>query len=321
MIETTVIIAAYRAEETLEACVESVLDPMQTGLEIIIADDASPDGTAATAAALAQAHPEIRVVHLRENGGPGAARNAALAQARGEWVAVLDADDRFCPGRLARLTAFAREQGADIVCDGLMLVDTEGRQSPALPLAFDGAPERRSWTVPEYLRGNQMRDGHLSLGYLKPLIRRRFLVDHGIAYDPRLRNGEDFHLVLAMLIAGADMRYLAHPGYAYTTRSGSVSHRLDLEHARQLLIADREVLRAHAAELGPRGRAEMRRRIRLNTDLAVAEEAIGLLKVRRPLAAGNRIARRPRATGRLLRQLLAAACKRFPGLPLSGPLR
>ena len=319
MIETTVIIAAYRAEETLGACIESVLGPSSAGVEIIIADDASPDGTAAVADALARAHAEIRVLRLAENGGPGAARNAALAQARGEWVAVLDADDRFCPDRLARLTAFARRHDADIVCDGLVLTDMAGRQVPAPPLSFDGSPEGRSWTVPDYLRGNQMRNGSLSLGYLKPLIRRRFLVDHRIAYDPRLRNGEDFHLVLAMLIAGAEMRYLPQPGYLYTTRSGSVSHRLDPEHARQLLIADREVLRAHAVALGPRGCAEMRRRIRLNTDLAVAEEAIGLLKARRPLAAGGRIARRPRATGRLLWQLSAAARKRLPGAPPPGP--
>ncbi|WP_081610636.1 glycosyltransferase family 2 protein [Limimaricola hongkongensis] len=319
MIETTVIIAAYRAEETLGACVESVLGASPSGVEILIADDASPDGTAAVADALAQRHAQIRVLRLAENGGPGAARNAALAQARGEWVAVLDADDRFCPDRLARLTAFARGHGADIVCDGLVLADMAGRQAPAPPLCFDGAPEGRRWTLPDYLRGNQMRDGRMSLGYLKPLIRRRFLVEHGIAYDPRLRNGEDFHLVLAMLIAGADMRYLPQPGYLYTTRSGSVSHRLDPDHARQLLIADREVLREHAAVLGPRGRAEMRRRIRLNTDLAVAEEAIGLLKARRPFAAGGRIARRPRATARLLRQLSAAARKRLPGAGPPGP--
>lgn len=311
MIEATVIIAAWKAQDTLGASVASALAQQGVRLEVIVVDDASRDGTLALAERLAAADSRVRAIGLERNGGPAAARNAGLDAARGEWIAVLDSDDAMRPDRLARMLDFARQSGADIVCDALALVDEAGREGAAPPLAFAGVPEAAPWGLAEYIAGNRIEDGKLSLGFLKPLFRRGFLEEHGLRYDPSLRNGEDFHLVLAALTAGAVLRYMPEPGYLYTTRAGSVSNRLDPDHARALAQADAAWLERQGAGLAPELRALMRERMAQNADFATTETAMRALKARRPLAAARALAARPRSAGRLLKQLSEAARKRL----------
>jgi glycosyltransferase involved in cell wall biosynthesis len=102
----SVVIPCYRSEQTIERAVRSVLDQTQPAREILVVDDASPDGTAALLDRLAAAHPSVRVLRLPRNSGPSAARNAGWAQARGDYVAFLDADDLWHPRKLEIQAAF-----------------------------------------------------------------------------------------------------------------------------------------------------------------------------------------------------------------------
>ncbi len=61
---------------------------------------------------------------------------------------------------------------------------------------------------------------------------RDFLRSNGLAYDETLRNGEDFHLIAALLATGGALWVIPEAGYFYTTRTGSVSNRLNPDHAR-----------------------------------------------------------------------------------------
>ena len=90
-----VIVPAYDAERYLAQALESVLAQTYSDWELIVADDASRDGTRAVAERYAKQDPDrIKVVPLERNVGPGRARNAAIAASSGgELVALLDADD------------------------------------------------------------------------------------------------------------------------------------------------------------------------------------------------------------------------------------
>lgn len=311
MVQATVIIAAWNCENSLGESVKSALAQSGMRLEIIVVDDCSTDGTGARADALAAAHPQVRVLSQPRNGGPAAARNAALAVATGEWVAVLDADDTFRPGRLAALIDLGDRTGADIVCDGLIMHDSARQSHKTAALAFDGDPEARDWTLGDYTAGNMHGTKGLSLGYLKPVFRRAFLVAHGLRYDDHLRNGEDFHFVLEALARGAVMRFRAEPGYVYSVGQASVSHRLNPDHAARLATADLAFVARHGAGLGAENIAMMRHRARSVRDLASAELALAALRQGDPVDALKTLWRRPRASGRFVRQLSQAMANRL----------
>jgi hypothetical protein len=94
----SVVIPAYKAIGTIDAAIDSVLAQTVPPHEIIVVDDGSPDDTAAH---VARRHPGVRLVR-QANAGCGMARNAGAAVATGDWLAFLDADDAWLPGKLAR---------------------------------------------------------------------------------------------------------------------------------------------------------------------------------------------------------------------------
>ena len=107
----TVAIPAYNAARFLEAAVRSAMAQSLAAIEIIIVDDCSTDASPAIAARLAGEDARVHATALPANGGPAAARNRALALAKGRWFAVLDSDDLMAPGRLAALVAAAEAVG------------------------------------------------------------------------------------------------------------------------------------------------------------------------------------------------------------------
>ena len=310
MPEATVIIAAWCAEKTLERCVESALAQVGIDLEVVVVDDASPDGTLACAQALADRYPNVHALSLPQNGGPSAARNAALDVAKGAWIAVLDSDDAYRPNRLRTLIDFAQSGEVDIVCDALTFVDEAGAETPSPPLAHPSDPAQAPWVLSDYVYGNQLHNGTLSLGYLKPVFRTSFLRQHGLRYDETLRNGEDFHLVLAALFVGSCVRYSPEGGYLFTRRAGSISSKLNPDHAAALDQADARFLEAHHQALSPEARQRMRVRMAQNANLATAEVAITELKALRPHRAAGVLAKRPIAIHQFFKQIYEAAAKR-----------
>jgi glycosyltransferase involved in cell wall biosynthesis len=120
----TVVIPCFNATATLEAAVESVLAQGDIGVEIVLVDDCSTDGTAELARALAQRHANVAVLAHAVNAGPGPARNTGLRRARSEFICFLDADDAYKPGFFAAaLRRFREAPAISSVLTGVELVD------------------------------------------------------------------------------------------------------------------------------------------------------------------------------------------------------
>jgi glycosyltransferase involved in cell wall biosynthesis len=95
-VRVSTVITAYNAERTLSQAVDSALEQKCDGHEVIVVNDGSSDGTAAI---LARYHRRIRVIE-QDNQGAAGARNLGVRQARGRYIAFLDADDLWLPGKL-----------------------------------------------------------------------------------------------------------------------------------------------------------------------------------------------------------------------------
>ncbi|NNN05035.1 MAG: glycosyltransferase family 2 protein [Elusimicrobia bacterium] len=91
------------------------LDALDVSWEVVLVDDGSTDGTAAAADALAAARADVRAVRLPRRRGLGGALRAGFSEARGEWIAALDADLSFRPEALRGLLDAARASHADLV--------------------------------------------------------------------------------------------------------------------------------------------------------------------------------------------------------------
>lgn len=114
MVDASVIVPVYNVKQYLKTCVESVCSQTVKNIEIILVDDGSRDGSGEMCDELAKADERISVIH-QDNAGQGAARNRAMAKARGEYICFVDSDDAILPHELEDNIALARKYDADIV--------------------------------------------------------------------------------------------------------------------------------------------------------------------------------------------------------------
>ena len=105
----TVIVPCFNTALYLTDTLKSVEEQTFQDFEVIMVDDGSTDGTLAIMQDFATRHAHWRVIPLRPNQGIVAARNAALAQALGDYIAMLDGDDIWTSDALAVRTAIARQ--------------------------------------------------------------------------------------------------------------------------------------------------------------------------------------------------------------------
>ena len=120
----SVVIPAYNCAGTIGRAVDSVLE-QDVPVEIIVVDDHSDD---ALKAALEPYLHNPAVIYLRnpENLGASGSRNLGVARARGEYVAFLDADDYWRPGKLNKQLRAMEETGAVLCCTARELMDPQG---------------------------------------------------------------------------------------------------------------------------------------------------------------------------------------------------
>lgn len=219
----SIIIAAYNAEAYIKNAIVSACNQTHRNIEVLVVDDGSADRTRDIITELARQDERITPIFCPQNIGVSAARNLAIERARGEWIGILDADDTLHPNRLERLLLFASHHQLDLAADNLEMRDfkTGAAKGFAFPSSWMNPHEDVTLTV--FLERDMPGIFTRELGFMKPIIRRGFLVRHGLRYETGVWAGEDFLLYIQCLMRGAKLRLLPEALYIYSLRQGSAS--------------------------------------------------------------------------------------------------
>ena len=182
------VVPAYNAARTLPATLASIESQTVNVLEILVVDDGSTDATAEVARSTGAR--DLRVI-TQTNAGHAAARNTGIAEARGRYVAFLDADDLWLPDKLARqLEEIRRDPGIRALQTGAARVDDE---------------LRLLWSEPCQRSQNQLWDTlcfRNMPALMSTLLVERELLEEVGGFDPSLVILQDWDLAIRLTQRG-----------------------------------------------------------------------------------------------------------------------
>lgn len=180
----SVIMPVYNAEKTLKNSVESVLSQSYPDIELILIDDGSRDRSLDLCRAIAQADRRVRVLS-QKNAGPAAARNAALATLRGEYVMFADSDDLLAPDACRRMV---EAMGDKELVIAHYYFDLGKVSSPRGLLQGN-----RTLNETQFLLELMQRPGTFYFSALwNKLYRAELILERQLTFNPFLDWGEDF---------------------------------------------------------------------------------------------------------------------------------
>lgn len=207
----SIIVPVYRVERYLDACLDSLAAQQVDGMEILLVDDASPDGSGRLCDRRAREDGRFRVLRHAVNRGLSAARNTGIAAARGEFITFVDSDDFLAPDTLQpNLELLQASSGADVV-------EYPVSVRHGAPQAYHYAPGPDAETD---FTGWVKARGYLH-SYAWNKIYRRALWD-GVRF-PEGRLFEDLLTIPSVLRRARRIVNSAAGLYCYCSRGGSIS--------------------------------------------------------------------------------------------------
>ena len=214
----SVVIPAWKAGTHIGATLRTLGKQSYTDWELVVVEDGSADATRRIVASFAAEFPRHRVVYLRHDRslGPSAARNTGFVEARGQFIALLDADDLWLPDHLVESVSRLQQDQTDIAYSTVILSD----HASGMPFGIWGPTTHELVNFPRNL---------LNRCFIVPsatVLRRHVIEDVG-GWHPGLRYAEDVFYWLSCSRVGKTFSYLPGVRCIYTkNRSGAATQRL-----------------------------------------------------------------------------------------------
>lgn len=219
-VRVSVVVTNYNYGRYLAGCLDSILNQSYPRFEIVLVDDGSTDDSDQV---VARYRDEPRLRTFRQpNGGQARAKNAGIRQARGEFIAFLDADDRWLPEKLEKQVRLFADPQVGVTFTRARFIDADGHPLPA------DAPGRyltpRAGAVTSYLFLDNF------VPFSSSMVRRACLERFG-GFDESLSMGIDWDLWLR-LSTGCRFAFVDEPLLDYRVgHAGQMSKKREVRHA------------------------------------------------------------------------------------------
>ena len=220
----SVIVPVYQAENFLRECVESVRKQTFSDWELLLVDDCSRDSSPALCDRCAAEDDRIRVYHQEKNGGVSEARNLGLREAKGDYIAFLDADDRYESACLETLWSSMEETGADSAACAHRNLRPDGTGDIELVLpagVYDGAGIRKGIVYP--LLGDRLTQPVFNGFIWRYLYSTRIIRDHQIRFEGAYLEDELF--LMEYFCCAHRLAVTDRPLYRYLYNPASATHK------------------------------------------------------------------------------------------------
>jgi glycosyltransferase involved in cell wall biosynthesis len=226
----SIMMPAYNAEKYIGQAIESVLGQTYSHWELVIVNDGSSDGTAQAAAAFEDER--IRLYN-QPNGGEASARNHALEQSRGEYIAFLDADDLFLPHHLACTVEYLQNHPErDAVYTDGTYIDPQG--SIIEPLSKRRRGPFEGDIFEQVVRASDVFGPPICI-----LLRHQRVITHQVWFDTRIVIGPDWDF-LTRFAENNSFGYVDAATCLYRLHPTSISVSTNQERRRLYLAICRE---------------------------------------------------------------------------------
>ncbi|MBD1386774.1 glycosyltransferase family 2 protein [Mucilaginibacter rigui] len=201
----SVIMPAYNAEAFIKDSIGSVIDQTYSNWELIVIDDGSADGTAEIIKQLQLLEARITYLH-QPNGKQGKARNLGIQKSKGDYIAFLDADDKWTPDKLSvQMNVLIQDNRLDLIfSQGYKLTDTH--------ITDCDLQVKGLWDIDhltDFLQYNQ-------IPILSVIVKKHALLQvNNFTEKAEIQNAEDYHLWLKLLLNGYKFKSIASRLFYY----------------------------------------------------------------------------------------------------------
>ena len=212
----SIVIPAYNAAGKIESTLESLLAQDYEAIEVIVVDDASPDGTKSVAKNILQtARFQWRIEMHEKNRGVSAARNTGMAVARGEYIVFMDADDLAEKEYVSGLCGAVCTRDSDLAFCGHKVYDEGTGETVSHPICLSVDIDRDAQDYVIMLLTKKFHAGIWSM-----IFKRRFIEENALSFYEGCSAGEDVEFVTKAFSVARTISFTPDCLYIYRHHDG-----------------------------------------------------------------------------------------------------
>lgn len=214
----SIIVPVYNAERYLNRCIDSILSQTMPDFELLLIDDGSKDKSGRICDEYSEKDARVRAFH-KPNGGVSSARNLGLANASGEWITYVDADDRCSYIYLEHLLSKV-DEGTDLIVSYAVICDSMGEKAEVYPEYRVDATNFERLFVDS--------DMHWHTSPWAKLYRANIIYENGLRFNELMHIGEDADFLFSFMLITDEIYVSSGTDYYYTCDvSGSLTKRIN----------------------------------------------------------------------------------------------